>query len=656
MARSICRALRARVTLLFLVVGLLAATGSYAATATPPGGDPGPAPLPEAIEISRLPLPPRPNADGVCEAATGCVTGGGAGQFLPSGRAITLTVEYAGAPAPPDPRHIYSGPQVALLKVDGTAFPNGDPWKCITCGMPEENKSGGIDAEGEHPQPFPDGKRIFMDPGKVVDCEFPLDSAACTPDKVHVFPVRWNVTADGSGEGGSMREMRLHPDGEHMAWGKLALGPLSGPPDPQDPSKFLNLDEYAYLGRLVFNPSPTIGEPLAPRYDLENVNILINPQLNSTFINVDPTDPTKLKYDQRGAVGEFRGFNGDGTAILGMGYANANNIDIFATDLRTAESERRTADPSYIDPVAISRDNAWTIGLEVRYKDRYKYIAGLPGVPPINQMMVASAGASASGYRDGNHRLFQPYLLDRHPDRPGYEGQRLNACILPETESTPGSVCDPRWGTRADPVWSPDGTQVVYYQYLETAPDCQGTTGLDCSTSTEPYGATWRVMLAKLTSRHPIPPPTVVPAPDVVPWGTPYHPGDADPIRTHVPTGVYELPGRHSGKATVTVVESPEKAFISDVTAVYDNYSDDGRNFLNGTESVTNAGGNAGPVTFNSALTLTDATGTVRGTRMTSPGGYTVTAVNSIVGEIVYAGMMTTVLDGKVYLPPTPTR
>ena len=37
--------------------------------------------------------------------------------------------------AAPDPASIYTGVQLILLKISG-AFPNGDQWKCITCGVP----------------------------------------------------------------------------------------------------------------------------------------------------------------------------------------------------------------------------------------------------------------------------------------------------------------------------------------------------------------------------------------------------------------------------------------------------------------------------------------------------------------------------------------
>lgn len=253
------------------------------------------------------------------------------------------------------------------------------------------------------------------------------------------------------------------------------------------------------MGRLVFNPNPTTGTPLAPRYDLENIYALRGDYPYLPFIQVED-DPTQLTYEPEEAVGEFRGFTGDGEALLGMCWPESNNTDICATDLQTGRSERLTSDPGYIDPVAVSPDNQWTVGLESRYQDRYWYIAGLPGVPPINQLTPGTAGNLAVGYHIGHFRIMQPYLYDRYPDRPGYRGQRVDECRPPETELTPNSACDPNWGTRADPRWSPDGTSIVYGQSLAQFPDCfkEG-----CPTYTEEVGHTWRMMLATLTSRTP---------------------------------------------------------------------------------------------------------------------------------------------------------
>jgi hypothetical protein len=106
-------------------------------------------PNPELIEVVELPLPPvvSSNATGACNAkinprGTGCISVDTGGEqdfqsedFTPDGKHIVANVVFIGAPAAPDPASIYDGEQLILITTDGTNFPNGDPWKCITCGV-----------------------------------------------------------------------------------------------------------------------------------------------------------------------------------------------------------------------------------------------------------------------------------------------------------------------------------------------------------------------------------------------------------------------------------------------------------------------------------------------------------------------------------------
>lgn len=644
------------------------------------------------IELTPLELPPPP-VDGVCDLTahpTGCVTGGQVGGFMPDNDTVSMLLHYGGAPDSP-----YSGTQLVLVKhkpEENGYFPDGSAWKCVTCLMPADNRyvgaeAGAFSGELSYPMPFRDGRRILA-ANYIIECDSdavngnrpPVGLEACAPDDVHLYPIIW--------EGGAMREVRLNPDQNHIGWNHLILGPFEDV-DPQDPLKTTVLDQLVFVGRLAKHVErDATGAIARGSYGLEHVSMLMGQSDedfalgsdNGLFMHVDPEDPSKLVYDKASAHGEFRGFSGDGRHAVAMCWDVSNRTNICRTELLTEEgrSQNLTSDPSYIDPIDVSPDDRWSVALETRYKDRMHYIAGLPGVPPTNQIVIGSSGAAASGYRDGNHRLFQPFLIGPYgdPDQaPNFAGQQINACATAEEARTAHSVCDPRWGTQADPRWAHDMSKLVYGQNLERAPDCQGLTPVDCAEPPRHENGgplTYRAMVADFVddrwamefdgkldgNGNPIV-PDLVELDAGVPWGTPWHAGDANPIRPTVPSGVYTLDSLiegETGSATVQVTTTPDGRFVLDVVTVYRDFTMDGVHYVNGTEAITNEGGNAGPVTWHSNLVVTDADGDFVGSRLTSPGGFTVTVLNAFVGEIAYAGYMTSVIDGETYHPPVPTR
>ena len=132
-----------------------------------------PAPAPEPVSVSELPLPPTAPSDtaGSCTTAvnphnTGCIS---AKAFSPQGSQtsvlnngnfvdnnhVVATVIFTGAPAAPNPASIYNGIQLIVVKADGTTFANGDPWKCITCGLDPSHKQG-ISTDFSYPQAYTD--------------------------------------------------------------------------------------------------------------------------------------------------------------------------------------------------------------------------------------------------------------------------------------------------------------------------------------------------------------------------------------------------------------------------------------------------------------------------------------------------------------------
>ncbi|MEV5828652.1 hypothetical protein AB0L25_24135 [Spirillospora sp. NPDC052242] len=598
-----------------------------------------PAPDPEPIEITELPLPPVAPADepGACTTevnphGTGCLSRDGnfqAGGFLPDGRHIVADVTFAGAPAAPDPRSVYAGSQLIVLKTDGTTFPGGDPWKCVTCGVPPENSAGRTEAL-DYPQPFPDGRRVLAGTN-VIDCG-PRGLVACTPERTRIHPIRWNTSPDGSGPGGAMRELRIHPDGVHIGFNNFTA--VNG-----------DLDQFAYLGRLKFDPSPETGTPHTPRYDVVNVTRLFDPDPRKQPVRVDPDDPGKLEIDTGAlSVGELRGFSKDGREVTYVGYpAESSNIDVFAADLTTGKVRRLTSNPEYTDPVDLSPDGRWTVAMDTRASGRQMFMAGMRGVPPLTDLV--STSATSSTRNNGQRRFFQPILIDRYGDRGSYQGQLINAA----GDGGPGSINDPNWNGRADPAWSPDGTSVMYYQRLVTAPACGGHNPLPCPESTAPGGRTYRVMIARLTDRDPVRPRRVAPISDTVPWGTPYEPGDPSPTRPHPRAGTYTVDGAASGTATVKITANAAGA-AETVEVAYTNYSDDGHHVLNGTEKVTgtSSGLTTTKVDWHSDLTQT---GCADATKKTSPGGFVLT-IDVLKNIFQATGTLTTTIDGRAHTQP----
>jgi hypothetical protein len=565
------------------------------------------------------------------------------GSFLPGNREILAALSYAGAPAAPAPGSIYTGTQIILIKTDGTVFSSGDPWKCLTCGVPAANAVGVTDTV-EYPQSFQDGMRALAGTS-ILDCSpFKFTDDQCTPSQLHIYPIRWSVTPNGSGNGGSIRELRLHPDNVHLGFNSFS---------------FVNgaITEYGFFGRLAFDPAPSVGLPLAPRYDLVNVTTLLPSDAHSQQVVTQASgDPTRLTINHQAIdVGEFRGFSKDGTEAFYIGYPwESDNIDVFAVNLTTGAVRRMTNNPGYVDPVDSSPDDGWVVMMETYPSTRMQFMSAMRQVPPINDMLTT--GAVSSVRNNGQRRFFQPVLLDRYAERGTYQGQQLNA-----GDESPGGIGDPNWNGMADPRWSWDGTMVVYWQAMVTSPACGGTNPLPCPVSTEPGGRATRIMLARLTTRNPInyKQPAVVS--DVVPWGTPFAAGQALPTRFFIPQGTYTLAGERGGTAVIQITENPASTGIAQVQATYQNYSDDGSSFLNGQESVASSTPDALTiqVLWKSSITqliegghpTVPITNNVLNYKSTSDEGFNLT-INLLNTIFDATGTLQSFVDGVLYAQP----
>ncbi|RSM00155.1 hypothetical protein CDV31_011889 [Fusarium ambrosium] len=594
-------------------------------------------PSPEPIKLQTLPLPPAIADDagpGDCNLTvnpkgTGC-TGKtlhlGSGSFLPDGKHVLVQVTFVGAPEAPDKASIYTGTQLIAVKTDGTKFPNGDPWKCLSCGVYREKTE-----ELEYPQAFRDGKRA-LGGSSILDCgKYDLIDARCTPQVAKWYSIRFNTNADGSGPGGDIRELRLHPDNVHLGFN--AFTQIEG-----------RLGQNTYFSKLSFNPSPKTGLPLGPRYDLLNVTLLSNPK-NKQSVEVEGEElvisPGAI------SVGELRGFTGDGKEVTCIGYpTESSNIDAYAVDLTTGAVRRLTSHPEYIDPLDFSPDSQWFVAIDTRGTDRQMWLSAMRHIPPITDLVTTAVTSSTRN--NGRRRFFRPYLLDKYGDRENYYGQRLNDQGSGVAGS--GDYNDPEWNARADPRWSPDGTQVVWWDEITLSPACGGQNPLPCYRSKEPWGRAQRVVVATLTGRKPYAPVNVKTASDTVPWGTKYVAGSKDVAPPRVPAGNYTLPGQHSGYAKIQLRDDSAGS-LSSVSVEYFKFSDDGKFVLNGTESVKTTAGTATLMLVDWRSDLVQIVSNVVNTKKTSPGGFQLSI--DIMTNIFNAnGTLVTTVDGKTYHQP----
>jgi hypothetical protein len=594
-----------------LASGEAGATGASASVPVDPGHL-----LHVQANISELPVPPTVPTDGVCTDPSGCVSGvwgalGSPGFFWNSSY-VLLGVTYAGAPST-GAASAFSGPQVLLVRTNGTTFADGNAWKCITCGA--DVAAGVVASDFTYPPPhaLPGDRKVLVGNG-ILECTSPsgypyvVSDPRCTPGNTHIYPIYWGDTPLGgtsaSSPFGNGREWRLSPDGVHLAWDSLIVSGTS-------------LSEDEFEGTLQFDPANQ-------RYDLTHVYFL--PQASPWV--VEPGN--KLKFEPRTMIGELRGWTSDGRSILGIQSYESDSIDAWATSLTTGKSEPLTDHAEYTDPMFMSPNGKWLIAEEVAGSGRLDFISGMEGIPTLTDQLPTTG--YVSGIRnDLNRRFFLPWLVSPGRDK----SEQINA----------GG--DPNWNAAADPVWLANSTAVVWVENLACGAN---PAPHQCSDSTEPGGRNSRVMIARFPGLRPSKPHAPAPISNTAParWAIAYTPGQTLPSTLPIPEGTYTVGGHVQGHASVVITDNSSGTAVQRIQATYDNFSQDRRHVINGTESVQNDS-TPGDVTWNENLTLS---GQETGTKVTSPGGFTLGTSVLISNNFQATGTMTTTIDGQTYTQP----
>jgi hypothetical protein len=571
------------------------------------------------VSLSQLPLPPTvtSRAAGACTTAvnshdTGCISGVGSPGFFWDPTIVLDGVNYAGAPAAPSPGSVYTGNQIIAIKTNGTTFPGGDAWKCITCGIPVANIAPGVQVASYPPARALPGDRSAMVGNGILTCgRYVLTSSQCTPAKEHIYPIDLDGQPLGGTIGGAQtREWRLNPDGVHLGWN--ALEETNG-----------DYDEFAFVGRLSWD-----GADL--RYNLTHITMLYNgsPQYQPYVVK----SGNRLVFNPAGMIGEWRGWSADGKAALGIQSYQSDSVDAWATSLATGRSRPLTNHAEYTDPMFAAPNRKWMVNEEVLGSGRMDFISGMQGIPPITDQLPTTG--YVSGIRNANQRrFFQPFLVSTA----NRDSQQVNA----------GG--DPNWNALADPVWLADSSAIVYEQAMVTPPNCGGTFPNPCPTSTEPGGRTTRLMIARFPTLRKSTPRPPKPISDRVPWGTPYHVGQSFPARPHLPAGTYTQRGRAKGLASVVITTTSSNTLIMGIQVTYKNFSDNPKFVINGIESAQRTSPSVfSSVTWHENLT---ETGAHKGTKTTSANGLTLSPL-VLEDNFQARGTMTTAIDGQSYTQP----
>jgi hypothetical protein len=446
---------------------------------------------------------------------------------------------------------------------------NGQKPHCITCGLSNEPLVG----EAEQPgliQPFPDGKRVMYGPygvptvlectPTVVNCKhaqiFPVDlSGAFAPGGL-IFPGGANGFAFDTGGAASPK---LSPDGNYIAFSDVRT----------DSIEEMVLAKLGKEGEKYVVSQPRVLNPAGP---------------------TSPTDPNTGAWSDSAGLFEFKTFVEGGRAVtyVQVGGNENGGINLWKLDLQTGQRTQLTSYPEWEEDMAVSPDGkSMLVGID----SQTRHYMDFAGLLPFRGFFGAVEGADIAISHVSSAKLrscapFSSALLPASGDQNG----NLVGQIVDPYEG--GEIRD-SGDINGWPQWSPNSTSVAL------------STQSFATLAGAPY------LLVAHLSRKPTEPLPIVSS----------EPGSWAP-------GVQEYHGAIGSEAEVTLKGvasgqvrvhegNPFFGGSGDLSATYENYSEDGESFVNGTQNIV-----GGTITNN--ITMSGAhTGSLHGeVTYLGPGAY----------------------------------
>jgi hypothetical protein len=251
---------------------------------------------------------------------------------------------------------------------------------------------------------------------------------------------------------------------------------------------------------------------------------------------------------------ELKRFSFNDHTLTFAGMNTTQNYDTFALDLRNGRIRKLTTSPEWDEDDQFSPNGKWLVQLSSHGLERMAPFTQVPRPPFIDFASFIQVGRFALQHLGVYGCMLEPWLMSSRGQVGPYYGQPLNVG-LPKG-----------WRSKAVTSWSPDGTRVAFNE-LRVPP------------ATDPSVRAQRLVVAKLPAEKPQrvrkPRPTVFPE-----WAEPlasWHGVPGTQVKDQV------VHGEKSGTATLNYYGT----YVSGTFSVsYDNYSDDGLHFLDGTETL----------------------------------------------------------------------